>query len=55
MYFRKEIGRDMEPSAQLNPSLYTAVVAVLAFTALAVIVFGIFPQNLLALIQASAM
>jgi len=55
IYFRKEIARDMEPAEMSNPSFYTAVVAVLAVAAIAVIVFGIFPQNLLALIQASAM
>lgn len=55
MYLRKEIKRDMEPVAIPSQAFYTAVVAVLAIAALAVVFFGIFPQDLVALIEASAM
>ncbi|MFH1829376.1 MAG: NADH-quinone oxidoreductase subunit N [Pseudomonadota bacterium] len=54
MYMRKEIEKEMTAASSSNPAAYTAVITVLALAALAIIVFGILPQDLVALIQASA-
>ncbi len=54
MYMRKEIEKEMEAVPSSNTASYTAVVMVLAIAALFVIVFGILPQDLVALVQASA-
>ncbi len=54
MYFRREVAREMEPLPVANYAYHAAIVAVLAIAALAVVIFGIFPQDVVALIEASA-
>lgn len=54
MYFRKEVGVDVEPSMEVEHAFYTPVIAVLAMLALAVVVFGLFPENFVEMVRASA-
>jgi NADH-quinone oxidoreductase subunit N len=53
MYFRKMIDAEVEPAPKVEHAFYAPVIAVLAVVALAVIAFGLFPENLIEMVLAS--